>query len=200
MKIVVIGATGTIGSAVAHALESRHEIVRASRNGSVTVDLSETRSIAEMFARVGRVDAVVCCAASAPLAALDSLSDEEFMLSVKSKLFGQVSLVRHAFDQLRDDGSVTLTSGVIPPMSGSAAGALVNAGLEAFVRAAALEAPRRIRLNVVCPGWVKETLAKLNLDDAGGTAVRDVAHAYVVAVEGSMHGHTIAPTTAGNRM
>ncbi|MFG1998170.1 hypothetical protein ACGFNU_03360 [Spirillospora sp. NPDC048911] len=42
MKIIVIGATGTIGSAVAGLLEKEHEVVRASRRGPVTVDLDDT--------------------------------------------------------------------------------------------------------------------------------------------------------------
>lgn len=43
-------------------------------------------------------------------------------------------------------------------MPGSAAVSLVNSALEGFGRAAALEAPRGIRVNVVSPPWVTETL------------------------------------------
>jgi len=102
--------------------------------------------------------------------------------------------VRRAADQLRDGGSVTLTSGTFQePVSGSSAGALVNAGLEGFVRAAALEMPRGLRLNVVSPGWVKESLAAAGGDTTGAIAAADVARAYVQAVEGASHGHTIKP-------
>jgi uncharacterized protein YbjT (DUF2867 family) len=38
MKIIVIGATGTIGVEVAKALSgSKHEVIRASRNGEIKV-------------------------------------------------------------------------------------------------------------------------------------------------------------------
>jgi uncharacterized protein YbjT (DUF2867 family) len=49
MKIIVIGATGTIGKAVADALATRHEVVRASRRGETRVDLTNPASIATLF-------------------------------------------------------------------------------------------------------------------------------------------------------
>jgi NAD(P)-dependent dehydrogenase (short-subunit alcohol dehydrogenase family) len=191
MRVIVIGATGTIGSEVAARLEARHEVVRASRRGDPAVDLAEAGSIAALFASVDGVDAVACCAASAPPTALSS---DDFVPSLQSKLLGQVELARLAAHHLRDRGSITLTSGQIPAATpGSAGGALVNAGLEAFVSAAAVELPRGLRLNVVSPGWVRESLAALGMDDADGTPAADVAGAYVTAVEGVMNGATIVP-------
>ena len=103
-------------------------------------------------------------------------------------------MARTAIAHLPDGGSVTLTSGRIPEATpGSAGGALVNAGLEAFVRAAAVELPRGVRLNAVCPGWVRESLVNLGMSNAGGTPASEVARAYVEAVEGNMQGQTIAP-------
>jgi NAD(P)-dependent dehydrogenase (short-subunit alcohol dehydrogenase family) len=191
MKIIVIGATGTIGAAVAAALEQRHEVVRASRSGSPSVDMEDRASIAALLAATGPVDAVVCCAASARMAPLDA-PDETFLHGLRGKLLGQVALLRLALPHLRDGGSVTLTAGTFdPPMEGAAFGALVNAGLEAFVRAAALELPRGLRVNAVSPGWVRETLAAMGRD--GGTPAADIAGAYVAAVEGSAQGQVIRP-------
>jgi NAD(P)-dependent dehydrogenase (short-subunit alcohol dehydrogenase family) len=191
VKVVVIGASGTIGGAVAEALERRHQVVRASRGGQPRVDLGDTGSIAGLFDAVGGVDAVVCCAASAPLT---PLTDEEFERSLRAKLFGQVALVRHAVGRLADGGSITLTSGKIPEATpGSAGGALVNAGLEAFVAAAAVEMPRGIRVNAVSPGWVAETLEQLGMESSDGTPVRAVARAYVDAVEGDAQSRTLIP-------
>ncbi|MFM9445313.1 short chain dehydrogenase [Streptomyces acidiscabies] len=182
MKVIVIGATGTIGRAVADALETEHEVMRASRNGSTRVDLEIPDSIDTLFDTVGEVDAVICCAASGQLTPLASPSDERFTLGLKGKLLGQV-LLRRAVNHLRDGGSVTLTSGVFKePTPGSSFGALVNAGLEAFVQAAAIEMPRGLRVNVVSPGWVKETLEKLGMDSQGGTLLSDVVHAYLQVV------------------
>ena len=53
------------------------------------------------------------------------------------------------------------------------------------MRAAALEMPRRLRINAVSPPWVKETMVKLGMDPASGLAAADVAKAYVAAIEGS---------------
>jgi len=191
MRIVVIGAGGTIGSAVVAALEPRHEVVRASRAGSPSVDLEDPASIAALLAAAGPVDAVVCCAASAPMAPIDA-PDDEFLRGLRGKLLGQVALLRRALPHLRDGGSVTLTAGTFdPPMAGAAFGALVNAGLEAFVRAAALELPRSLRVNAVSPGWVRETLRAMGRD--GGTPAAEVARAYVEAVEGTLTGRVLVP-------
>jgi haloacetate dehalogenase len=194
VKIIVVGASGTIGSAVADALEPRHDVVRASRRGDPRVDLADPASIAALFASVRDADAVVCCGASAPLTAL---AHEGFLPSLQGKLLGQVELARRAVAELRDGGSITLTSGRIPEATpGSAGGALVNAGLEAFVTAATVELPRGLRLNVVSPGWVRETLVELGLDATAGTPAAVVARAYVESVEGAMQGQTIAPRAA----
>ncbi|MFI6460537.1 short chain dehydrogenase [Streptomyces sp. NPDC050538] len=197
MRIVVIGATGTIGRAVADALATGHEVIRASRNSTTTrVDLETPSSIDALFATVGAVDAVICCAASGRLTPLDSPSDDAFTLGLKGKLLGQVTLLRRALEHVRDGGSVTLTSGVFQePTPGSSFGALVNAGLEAFVQAAAIEMPRGLRVNVVSPGWVTETLEELGMDTEGGTPVSDVADAYVEAVTGKMQGQVLTPSS-----
>jgi NAD(P)-dependent dehydrogenase (short-subunit alcohol dehydrogenase family) len=193
MKVVVVGATGTIGKAVAEALEGKHEVVRVSRRGAVQADLEDAASIAKLFGTVKDVDAVVCCAGSAVFKPLAELTDADFQVGIRSKLMGQVNLARAALRHLRDGGSVTLTSGVLArePQPGSAAISLVNAGVEAFVAAAALEAPRGIRVNVVSPPWISETLAAMRMDPAGGIPAAACAKAYVAAVEGNVRGKTI---------
>ncbi|MFE0421223.1 short chain dehydrogenase [Streptomyces sp. NPDC058953] len=195
MKVLVIGATGTIGTAVADALTTAgHEVVRASRGGVVKVDLAEPGTIDAVFDEVGEVDAVVCCAASGPLVELGSGTDEEFAEGARAKLFGQVALARRAAGRLRDGGSITLTGGTfVEPLAQGSLGALVNSGLEGFVRNAAAELPRGLRINVVAPGWIRETLDALGMDGSGGTPASEVARAYVEAVEGAEQGRTIRP-------
>ena len=196
MRIVVIGATGTIGRAVVEALRPAHEVIEASHSKSaVTVDITDKMSVHEMFVNTGEVDAVVCVAGDAKFAPLSHLTDDDFELSLRSKLMGQVNLVRYTQGMIRDGGSITLTSGVLAqePMPGSAAISLVNAGLEAFVRAAALEPVRGIRVNVVSPPWVAETMKALGMDPSGGMPAATVAKAYVRSVTGKENGAVISP-------
>ena len=196
MKIIVIGATGTIGSEVVKALLlKKHEVVRASRNGDVKVTLDDSASVRALFERVWNVDAVVSCAGNAAFKPFADLTDADYELGLRSKLMGQVSLARAAKDALRDSGSITLTTGVLAmqPMPGSASISLVNAGLEGFVRAAALEMPRKLRINVVSPPWVKETLVKFGMDPSSGLAAADVAKAYVAAVVKLHQGKVLDP-------
>jgi NAD(P)-dependent dehydrogenase (short-subunit alcohol dehydrogenase family) len=196
MRVLVVGATGTIGRVVVAALEGRHEVVPVSfHKAAVTVDLASPASIEAMYRQVGEVDAVVSAAGQARFAPLAELTDADFAFSVANKQMGQVNLVRLGFPLVREKGSFTLTSGVLArtPMVGSGAISLVNAAVEGFARAAALEAPRGIRVNVVSPPWVTETLQALGMDPAQGMPAAVVARAYVRSIEGAQTGKVIEP-------
>ena len=195
MRILVVGASGTIGRAVVEALAPGNEIIRASSKTSPTkVDISNPNSIRGMYHSLGRVDHVVCCAGNAKFGPLEQLSDEDFRFCMDHKLMGQVNVVRYGFENVNDGGSFTVTSGVLAqnPMKGSGAISLVNAGLEGFVRAAALEAPRGIRVNVVSPPWVTETLIAYKMDPSGGIPAAQVAKTYAKAVRGVDTGQVLA--------
>ncbi len=198
MRILVVGATGTIGREIVHALKSGHEVISATRRSGVRVDISDPVSIKKMYREVGTVDAVVAAGGEAAFGPLEQLRDADFELSLRSKLMGQVNVVRFGIGAMSDAGSFTLTSGVLAqyPMPGSAALSLVNAGLEGFVRAAALDLPRAIRINVVSPGWVAETLAAMGRDASQGTPASEVAKAYLKSVDGKMTG-AVLPADAG---
>jgi NAD(P)-dependent dehydrogenase (short-subunit alcohol dehydrogenase family) len=197
MRILVVGATGTIGRAVVAAFTSQgHDVVSVtSKSTPITVDISDPRSIVALFTSTGRVDAVVSAAGSARFKPFADLTDDDFEFCLRNKLMAQVNLVRYGFEHVNDGGSFTLTSGVLArqPVPGSGAISLVNAGLEGFARAAALEAPRGIRVNVVSPPWVTETLAKLGMDTSIGLPASTVARAYVESVTGSQTGAVIDP-------
>jgi NAD(P)-dependent dehydrogenase (short-subunit alcohol dehydrogenase family) len=195
VRIVVIGATGTIGKAIIQALTPRHDVVPVSRHGEHRVNIDDPNSITQMYRALGRVEAVICAAGEAKFAPLAQLTDEDFALSVRSKLLGQVNVIRLGLAQVADGGSITVTSGILAtrPSPGSGAISLVNAAVEGFVRAAALEAPRRIRVNAVSPPWVSETLQALGMPPAGGLPATVVARAYVRSVEGNESGAVLKP-------
>jgi NAD(P)-dependent dehydrogenase (short-subunit alcohol dehydrogenase family) len=194
MRILLVGATGTIGRAVAASLRPRHDVVEASRHKArYHVDVADPDSVRSLYEDVGHVDAVVCAAGQAAWKPLADLTDGDFSFSLRNKLMGQVNLVRVGVHWIRDGGSFTLTSGILAqqPAPGSAAVSVVNAGVEAFARAAALELPRGLRVNVVSPPWVSETLQAMGRDPGGGLPAADVARAYVESVEGTQTGAII---------
>ena len=199
MKLLLIGATGTIGRAVAAALSSRHEGVAVSRHSEpLRVDISSSESVRALFGAVGPIDGVISATGAARFKPLAQLDDEDFAFSLQNKLMGQVNVVREGLQKVRDGGVIVVTSGILSrlPAPGSGAISLVNAGLEGFVRAAAIEAPRGIRVNVVSPPWVSETLTQLGMDPKGGLPASVVAQAYLRTVEGPMTGQVIEPSAS----
>ncbi len=192
MRIVVVGASGTLGAAVTAELGTEHGIIGVSRRTEPRVDLADPASFDALFSAVLEIDAVLCCAASGPLLNLLGASDAEFSDGLRGKLLGQVALARRAFAHLSDGGSITLTGGTFAePLPGGSLGALVNAGLEGFVTNAAAELPRGLRLNLVAPGWIRESLVAAGLDGAGGTPAAEVARQFRSCVEGTQTGRII---------
>lgn len=196
MRVIVIGGTGTIGSAVVKRLSERHEVVVVGhKKGVFQVDLASPDSITSLFKAVGTCDAVVSTAGIAKFARLDDLTYDDYFIGLKNKLMGQANLVRIGKPFVTNHGSFTLTSGVLSqnPMKGSCAISMVNAGLEGFVRAAAIDLPRGLRVNVVSPPWVTETLIARGMDPSIGIPADQVAQAYLASVEGTMTGQTLDP-------
>jgi NAD(P)-dependent dehydrogenase (short-subunit alcohol dehydrogenase family) len=191
MRVIVVGASGTIGRSVAKLLIAEHKVVKVGSNsGDFRADITSRDSLEQLFKEIGPFDALVCAAGVARFAPLDELSDQDFQLGLTSKLMGQVNLVRAGLSHINDNGSFTLTSGVLSqqPMPGSSSISMVNAGIEGFVRAAALEMPRGIRINAVSPPWVKETLEALGMDTSIGMPAERVAQAYRSSVSGLRSG------------
>lgn len=195
MKALVIGATGSIGNVVATTLESRgHQVVRASRSGETAVDVTDPASIAELFARVTDVDAVVVAVGSVPFKPLADLTRDDYLAGFTGKTLAQIEVVRQALTHLNDGGSITVTSGVLArePIATGAAAAMANGALESFVITAAAEAPRGIRINAVSPD-VLENSPGYHASFPGHRPVTDdeVGTAYVRAVEGVITGRIL---------
>jgi len=192
MRVLHVGATGTIGEAVAKAIEEAgHDVVRVGHSsGDHTVDLADKASIASLYDEVGSVDAVVCTAGVAAFGPVDELDDDGYETSLSNKLMGQVNLVRVGLGRVSDGGSFTLTSGTLTtdPDPGTAAVAMVGGAVEAFARAAALDLEGRYRLNVISPGWVAETRKEMGMDPDPGIWADDLAEYYVQALSGDETG------------
>lgn len=161
MKVLIVGASGIIGRAVVEELGFRHEIVTAGRSsGDVNIDITSSSSIQEALDTIGKVDAIVSAAGSVKFAPLEEMSASDFEIGLKDKLMGQVNLVLLGRHSLLDGGSFTLTTGVLdrdPIRLGSSA-SMVNGAVNAFVRAAAIELPRGLRINAVSPGVIQESM------------------------------------------
>lgn len=196
MKIVVVGATGTIGKAVVAALAGRHEVVKVGkRGGDRQVDITDSESIRRLFERIGRFDALVCAAGKVHFGELSAMTEKEMAIGLRDKLMGQVNLVLIGQDHVNDQGSFTLTSGLLShdPIRYGTSASLVNGAIDAFVRAAAIELPRGVRINVVSPGLLTESLGAYGDYFRGHETVpaSRVANAYVKSVEGRLTGRVI---------
>lgn len=198
MRTIVIGATGTIGSAVAEAFEQAgHEVIRASRKSDPSVNIDEPASIRAMYKAVGTLDAVICCAGSGAFAKLTELTDEQIQFTIGSKLMGQVNLVRSGIEYLSDGGVFVLTSGIFSrnPIPGVPALALANGAIESFTRGAALDLPRGLRIGTISPPVITETAVKSGLSTENSLSAADNAKAYVTFAEGSETGKVIFPSS-----
>jgi NAD(P)-dependent dehydrogenase (short-subunit alcohol dehydrogenase family) len=159
-KVLLIGASGTLGRAVHAELALRHQVLAASRSGKLKVDITDSSSIRRLFKKTGKVDAIVCCAGKVHFGALAEMTEELYAIGLRDKLMGQVNLALIGSDYLNDGGSITLITGILaeqPIRLGSSA-SMVNGAIEAFVRAAAVELPRGLRINAVSPNVFAESM------------------------------------------
>ena len=190
-KVLVVGASGLLGGEVVRALAGRADIVAASRTGSPeTVDITERASLEALFDRVGTVDAIVCTAGMVRYVPWDNVTDDDWAHGLSQKLMGQVDLTRIGAPFVRDGGSITLTTGLLAqhPIPGSSIVTTVNAAVEGFVRAAAIEVGRGVRVNAVSPGWISETMSAMGMDPSPGLPAADVAQRFIELIESDVSG------------
>lgn len=195
MKILLVGASGTIGSAVRKALEERHEIISAGRNGAdIFVDISDPESIKKMYSEAGRVDAVISATGKTFFGPLHELTPENNEISILNKLKGQINLVLLGIDHVNDRGSFTLTTGIVmdDPLIGFTSAAMANGAIKGFVTSAAIEMPRGIRINNVSPNVLVESIEKYGPYFPGNVPVpaNIMAQAFRKSVEGAQTGQT----------
>jgi NAD(P)-dependent dehydrogenase (short-subunit alcohol dehydrogenase family) len=198
LRILLVGASGTLGQAVAAELKKRHEVITSGRHsGDLQLDLTDVNSVQAAFAQAGKLDAVISTTGKVtfapfkdfkPAASAESL----YAQGLNNKLMGQVNLALVARDHLKDGGSITLTSGILSEQyiaQGSSA-SMVNGALESFVRASAIEMPRGIRINAVSPNVLVESMKAYEAFFRGfePVAASRAALAYSRSVEGLQTG------------
>jgi len=196
MKILVIGGNGTIGKKVSERLSQKHEVLIAGRSsGDVTVDFSDSKSIKLMFESVGKLDAIVAIAGDAKWDKLDNLSEEDFYIGIKSKMMGQVNVVRIGKEYLNPNGSITLSTGILAddPVDMTTSAAMVNGAINSFAKAVALELEDGKRINVVCSDLVEDSFEKYKDYFPGNTPVpmRKIVDGYVKSIEGKITGRIL---------
>ncbi|SEI69163.1 short chain dehydrogenase [Paraburkholderia diazotrophica] len=192
-KVVVIGATGTLGQAVAAALKARHEVIEVgATRGAHHVDSTDPASIERLFQEIGNVDAVVTATGKVHFGPLTEMTIEQFWIGLRDKLMGQINFVLAAQKYVNDGGSFTLTSGILAdePISQGVSATTVNLALEGFVRGAAIELPRGIRINVVSPTVLTESMESYAPFFRGFEPVdaSKAAQGYLRSVEGAQTG------------
>lgn len=195
MKIMIVGASGTVGRAVAAELakNGQYELIRVGRHqGDLQADITDESSVDELFARSGKVDALIAATGNLFFGPLSDMTAENFALGLQDKLLGQVRLALKGLHFLNDGGSITLTSGIVAdePIAQGVNATTVNAALAGFVKAAAYELPRGIRINLVSPTLLTESEAAYGPFFPGFESVpaARVALAYRRSVEGIQSG------------
>jgi NAD(P)-dependent dehydrogenase (short-subunit alcohol dehydrogenase family) len=196
MRILIIGASGTIGKKLTPYLKDKHEVLTAGRNsGEFTVDITSENSIKKLFQQVKNIDGCICIAASGPLDDFASLTEKQLQENLKGKLFGQMNVVLIGQHYLNDNGCFTLTTGIFAdkPYKGVTGGAVISGVLHSFVLSASIELPRNIRINAVSPSMIEDSVKDFGHLFPGlqPVSMKRIVDAFVKTVEDSINGQVL---------
>lgn len=195
MKVIVVG-NGTVGSAVQQALrEHGHDVVDIGRTrGTYKADITNIDELRALFPVLTPFDAVANAAGDAFLVPLAESTDHQWAASIQAKGMGQINLVRAALPHISDGGSFTLVSGILGDEFNvaSSIGSTVDYMVEGFVKGAATELPRGLRINCVSPTVLAESPA-YHATFPGFTPVpaAEVAQAYFRAISNPITGRIL---------
>ena len=194
-KILVIGGAGTIGKPLVRQLREKHQVIVAGRKtGDERVDISHPDSIRDLFERLQVVDAVVNVSGEAKWDRFENLSEEDFYIGIRSKLMGQVNLVRIGSEYVREGGSITLTTGILAddPVEMTTSAAMVNGAIHSFVKAVVLDLDK-VRVNAVSAGLVADAYEKYKDYFPGHDPVsmNKVVNGYIKCIDGKINGQIV---------
>ncbi|HLK27898.1 MAG TPA: short chain dehydrogenase [Puia sp.] len=195
MKIIIVGATGTLGKKITESLEKNHEVIKVgSKSGDFQVDIGSASSIEELFKKTGKFDALISATGSGYFGAFNKMTEKEFKIGIDSKLMGQVNLILIGQHYINPKGSFTLTSGILSddPVRGSANLAVVNGAINSFVLAASYELDNQVRINAISPGVVEDSPHYFSSFPGHIPVTMDkVVSAYLKSVLGIVNGQVI---------
>lgn len=197
MKIIIVGATGTMGTYLSSALEKEHEIVRvADIGGDFQADITSTESIENLFKKVGPFDALISTAGPTFVGPWKKLDDKEFRKGVEGKMMGQINLVLIGQRYINPKGSFTLITGALThePQINFANASAANGAVEGFVRAAAIELENGIRINAVSPTVIENSPHYFPYFPGEiPTTMKQLEYCFRKSVFGANTGHVIKP-------
>lgn len=197
-RIIIVGASGTMGHFLANLLEKEnHEVIRASRTSQeIQVDTTSTKSIQEMYEKVGTFDALISTAGSTFVGPWKNLNDQTFRAGIEGKLMGQINLVLIGQNYINSNGSFTLISGALTnePQLNFANASAANGGIEGFVRAAAIELKNGIRINAVSPTVIENSPQYFPYFPGEiPTTMKQLEYCYKKSLFGAVTGQIIKP-------
>ena len=161
MKIILIGASGTIGRAIDDELKERHEIIRVGHSsGDFQVDIRDAASIRRLFEQTGRFDALISATGKVHFGALAEMGEAQFAVGLADKLMGQVNLVLIGREFANDGASFTPHLGRAQrrPDPRRLLGEHGQRRHRQLRESAAIELPRGLRINSVSPTVIEEAL------------------------------------------
>ena len=196
MRILIIGGTGTVGKPVADYFSEGHEVIVGGRNsGNLKIDIADSSAMAKALEKIGKLDAIVCIAGEAKWDDFNDLSEEDYYIGIRSKLMGQVNLVRIGQHYMNKNGSITLSTGILAddPVIKTTSAAMVNGAIHSFVRAVCLELTNGIRVNAVSLGLVEDAYEKYKDYFPGHNPIsrKKAVNAYIRSVMGKGNGEII---------
>ena len=194
-RVLVTGASHGIGRAVAEAfagagaelaiLSSTPDVVEAGaaiagdsgRPVSAEVcDITDRAAVRRIVGGLGRIDVLVNNAGLervTPLAEPGDAVEATFARIIEINVIGTYYVTREALRLMRDGGNIVITSSIWGK-SGAADFAAYVSSKHAnigFMRVLARElGPRGIRVNAVCPGWVRTRAALRSLGEVAAAA------------------------------
>jgi NAD(P)-dependent dehydrogenase (short-subunit alcohol dehydrogenase family) len=200
-KIIVVGATGKLGRVVVEGLRKDYEVIRAGRSGpDLKIDAFDFESVSDILASVGPFDGLVSCIGGTPFKTFEELTMDDFAAGLSTKCFSQLNLAKAAIPFLSENGSITLTSGIIgdePIIAGSCAAA-ANGALNMCVSTLAAEYAGKLRINVVSPSIIENSVDHYGMlfDGFEPSSNESIIHAYRRTISAPITGRVMSLTRA----